>query len=95
MGRTGTPLVVLGAALLILFGCKHDDNLKPPKQDPQFGLPPNDPRYSSYPKFPDSTLNKWPKKDAPTLDDPTAAPAALEKNRKPSMSMGGMGGPGG
>jgi hypothetical protein len=88
MGRTETSLVVLGAALLVLFGCKHDNNLKPPKQDPQYVLPPNDPRYSTYPKFPDSTLNKWPKRD-PAAEDPSSDAA---KNRRPNMGMTGMGG---
>jgi hypothetical protein len=85
MGRTATRLGVLSAALLILFlGCKHDDNLKPPKQDPQYNLPPDDSRYSSYPKFPDSTLNQFPKRDPSAADDPSAK----------SPSRFGMGGPG-
>jgi hypothetical protein len=88
MGRTGTGLVVLGAALLVLYGCKHDDNLKPPKQDPQYNLPPNDPRFSTYPKFPDNTLNKWPKREPPGADDP-AAPKG-----PPRFGGGGPGGMG-
>ena len=70
MGRKGNGLVVLGAALLVFVGCQHDKNLKPPKQDPQYNLPPNDPRYSSYPKFPDNTLNQFPNRAAPGADEP-------------------------
>jgi hypothetical protein len=91
MGRTGTGLVVLGAALLVLLGCKHDDTLKPPKQDPVYNLPPaSDPRYSGPVKFPDSTLNKFPKHDVPT-DSLDGSPAAA---KAPRPGMGGMSGPG-
>jgi hypothetical protein len=77
MSRTRSGLGVLGAAVLILFaGCNHDKNLKPPKEDPVYRLPPDDPRYSSYPKYPDSTLNKFPKRDMPGQDDPSASPAS-------------------
>ena len=91
MGRTGTGLVVLCAALLGLAGCKHDDTLKPPKQDPVYNLPPdNDPRYSGPVKFPDSTLNKFPKRDS-TLD---GSDGGMPNAKGPRPSMGGMGGPG-
>jgi hypothetical protein len=73
MGRTGTGLGALAAALLLLFsGCKHDNNLKPPKEDPVYRLPPDDPRYSQYPKYPDKTLNDFPKRDQmPGEDGPS------------------------
>jgi hypothetical protein len=93
MGRTGTGLVVLGAALLVFLGCKHDETLKPPKQDPVYNLPPNDQRYSSYPKFPDNTLNQFPKRYDPEGPD-AGSPAS--KGGRPSMGgMGGAGMPGG
>ena len=88
MGRTRTGLLVLGAAHLALFlGCKHDNTLKPPQEDPVYRLPPDDTRYSSYIKYPDGTLNQFPKRDQSLLDDPTAI-------RSPGSRMG-MGGPGG
>jgi hypothetical protein len=71
MGRIGTGLIGLVAGLLLLAGCKHDNTLKPPPEDPVYRLPPNDPRYSSYPKFPEDTLNKFPKRVAIDPDDPT------------------------
>jgi hypothetical protein len=85
MGKTETRLGVLAAALLILFlGCKHDTTLKPPKEDPVYRLPPDEARYSSPPKFPDNTLNQFPKRDPSALDDPST--------RTPSRF--GMSGPG-
>jgi hypothetical protein len=73
MGRSRTGLVVLGAAQLALFfGCKHDTTLKPPKEDAVYRLPPDDPRYSTYIKYPDGTLNQFPKRDQTLVDDPTA-----------------------
>ncbi len=85
MRRTATRLGVLGAGLLILFlGCKHDNNLKPPKEDPVYRLPPDDPRYNSVIKYPDNTLNQFPKRDPSAVDDPSA--------RNPSrFGMGGAG----
>ena len=88
MGRTGTTLAVLGAAMLLHLGCKHDEALKPQKQDPVYNLPPNDPRYSSYPKYPENTLNQFPNRSAPGADD-------LGGGQTPGkFGMGGMGGPG-
>ncbi len=90
MGRTGTGLVVLGAALLVLLGCKHDDVIKPPKQDPVYNLPPaNDPRYSGAVKYPDSTLNKFPKRDHPDSSD-----GGFPNRKGPKAGFGGMSGPG-
>ncbi len=87
MGRTRTGLLVLGAAQLALFfGCKHDDTLKPPKEDPAYNLPPDYSRYSSYPKFPDGTLNQFPQRDQSLTNDSTAS-------HTPGSRMG-MGGPG-
>jgi hypothetical protein len=74
----------------MLVGCKHDDTLKPPKQDPVYNLPPNDSRYSGPVKFPDSTLNKFPKRD--NTDDADGGPLNA---KGPRPGMGGMGGPGG
>jgi hypothetical protein len=72
--------------VLILFaGCNHDKNLKPPKEEAVYRLPPDDPRYSNPPKFPDSTLNKFPKRDMPGLDDGSGGSPA---------SKFGMGAPG-
>jgi hypothetical protein len=87
MGRTRTGLLVLGAAhLALFFGCKHDTTLKPPKEDPVYRLPPDDTRYSSYPKYPDGTLNQFPKRDESALTDPAST-------RTPGSRMG-MTGPG-
>jgi hypothetical protein len=92
MGRLRTGLLVLGAAHLALFvGCKHDTTLKPPKEDAVYRLPPDDPRYSTYVKYPDGTLNQFPKRDQSFVDDPNAAHQPC--NRMTGMnSMGG--GPG-
>jgi hypothetical protein len=90
MARSRTALLVLGAAGLALFvGCKHDTTLKPPKEDAVYRLPPDDARYSQYVKYPDGTLNQFPKRDETLLDDPA-------KSHQPGsrMGMGGMGGPG-
>jgi hypothetical protein len=86
MSRTWIGLGALGATLLILYsGCKHDDKtLKPPKEDAVYRLPPDDSRYSGPPKYPDGTLNKFPKRDMPGADDPGA--------RGPGSRFG-MGGP--
>jgi hypothetical protein len=90
MGRLRTGLLVLGAAGLALFvGCKHDSTLKPPKEDAVFRLPPDDPRYSSVIKYPDGTLNQFPKRDQSLVTDPMQAQAPGNR-----MGMGGMGGPG-
>ena len=70
----------------MLAGCKHDNNLKPPKEDPVYRLPPNDPRYSGPPKFPDNTLNQFPKRVDPGDVDPAA------KSPTHNMGMGRGGG---
>jgi hypothetical protein len=83
MGR----ILVLGAAFVALFvGCKHDNTLKPPKEDPVYRLPPDDPRYSQLPKYPDNTMNKFPKRDAPGLDD---GPGRMPLTRVPGTGAGG------
>jgi hypothetical protein len=89
MGKTRTGLLVVGAAQLALFlGCKNDTTLKPPKEDAVYRLPPDDPRYSSYVKYPDGTLNQFPKRDQSLLDNPTAG-------KTPGSRMGMTGaGPG-
>jgi hypothetical protein len=88
MRRTATRLIVLVAGLLPLGGCKHDDQLKPPKMPPEWVLPPaNDPRFSTYPKFPEKTLNDFPKRKD-IIDPETNMPMS-----KPKMT--GFGGPGG
>ena len=63
MGTLRIGLGALAAALLILGGCKHDSNLKPPKEDPVFRLPPDEKRYASAPDYPERTLNEFPKRD--------------------------------
>jgi hypothetical protein len=64
MGTLRTGLGALAAALLILAaGCKHDNIVKPPKEDPVFRLPPNENRYASAPDYPEKTLNDFPKRD--------------------------------
>ncbi len=88
MGRTGIGLGVLVTALFILGGCKTDNTLKPPKEDPKYNLPPNDPRYSTGPNFPDNTLNKWPKRDVPGLDDSTDNDPSKRMNGGNGMGMG-------
>ncbi|HKI35740.1 MAG TPA: hypothetical protein VKA46_28050 [Gemmataceae bacterium] len=85
MGRTRIGVLVLSAALLILgWGCKHDNALKPPKEEAAYRLPPDDPRYSEFPQFPPKELNKYPKRD-PAAEDPM--------NKMPGKF--GMGAPGG
>ncbi len=77
-------LYVIGAVLLALSGCANDNQLKPPVLEHQYVLPPtDDPRFSSYPSYPEKTLNAWPKKD-PNADMGTPPP---------SFSRSGRGGP--
>jgi hypothetical protein len=91
MGRLRTGLLVLGAAHLALFvGCKHDTTLKPPKEDAVYRLPPDDPRYASYVKYPDGTLNQFPKRDQSLLDTPATAMGPGGRG----AGMGSMSGPG-
>jgi hypothetical protein len=89
MGGSRTGLLLLGAALLALFvGCKHDNTLKPPKEDAVYRLPPDgDTRYTSLPKYPDGTLNQFPKRDDSFTNDPSTA-------HQPGGRMMGMNGPG-
>ena len=64
MRRTRTGLFVLGAALLALGGCASDSHLQAKRPEHEYVLPPtDDPRFSTYPKFPEKTLNNWPKKE--------------------------------
>jgi hypothetical protein len=87
MGRTRTGLLVLAAVQLALFvGCKNDTTLKPPKEDAAFRLPPDDPRYSTYVKYPDGTLNQFPKRDQTLTDSPMAG-----KTPGSRMNMSGPG----
>jgi len=60
--RTGLGALV-AAGLILVCGCKHDTNLKPPKEDAVYRLPPNDPRYSQLPQYPEKTLNEFPERD--------------------------------
>ncbi len=88
MARSRTGLLLLGAAGLALFvGCKHDNNIKPPKEEAVYRLPPDDPRYSTYVKFPEGTLNQFPKRDQSLVDDPAMA-------HQTGPRMMGMGAPG-
>ena len=87
MRRTWTGLLVLGIALVVLGGCAYDEHLKPSKIDHEYVLPPrDDSRFSSFPQFPDKTLNNWQKKSTP--DDMSTPPGF---QRSPRMGAGGLG----
>ncbi len=89
MRRTRTGQMVLAAALFYLSGCLGTAHLKPPKPDPEFRLPPqDDPRFSEYPKFPEKTLNNFPKK--PQAPDEFGSPGAT--SGRPRFGAGGPGG---
>jgi hypothetical protein len=90
MRRTRDGFFVLAAALLTLGGCSNDAHLKPPRPEQTYNLPPiDDPRFSRPPQYPESVLNKFPKKDT-TPDDPNAPP----KMSPSRFSGSGVGGPG-
>lgn len=81
------------AALGLLNGCAGDGRIKPPRPEHQYVLPPgNDPRFSTYPKFPDKTLNQFEKKSD---DDPNGQGMPSRGGMgRPGMGGGGMGGGG-
>ena len=82
--RTGLGAVV-AALLLLIAGCKHDNNLKPPKEEPVYRLPPNEARYNQYPPYPEKTLNDFPERD------PNAGQALSPgQSRIGQAGMGGM-----
>ncbi len=88
MSWSRTGLLVLGAAQLALFaGCKHDNTLKPPKEDAVYRLPPDDQRYCQYVKYPDGTLNQFPKRDQSFVNDPSMA----HQSGSRMMGAGGAG----
>lgn len=90
MRRMRTGLVVLVVALATLGGCAHDEHLKAPKVDPEYILPPRDsPQFNSYHKYPDNTLNVFPKKERKT--DEFELPNSSMPGRMPRSGMGGPG----
>ena len=80
------------AALGLLGGCAHEGRLKPPRPEHEYVLPPgSDPRFSTYPRFPEKTLNQFEKKSDDDLN-----PATMPRGGggRPGMGGAGMGGPG-
>jgi hypothetical protein len=78
---------VLAALLILVCGCKHDKNLQPPKEDAVYRLPPNDPRYSQLPQYPEKTLNDFPERDPNAGQN--MGPGGASR-----VGMSGMGSPG-
>lgn len=92
MRRTRTGLLIGAMALVLLAGCANDAHLKPPKPDPEYILPPpDDPRFNTYPRFPEKTLNDFPKKASGP--DMPGTPSISPPGR--SRLGAGAGGPGG
>jgi hypothetical protein len=72
--------------LALFLGCEHDKNLKPPKEDAAYRLPPaDDARYSSVPKFPDKEMNKFPNRVSLGTDD---GPGRMPMTRVPGTGAG-------
>lgn len=93
MCRRWTGPGLLLAALAAFAGCwTTDQPIKPPPRPEEFLLPPaHDARFSSYPTYPEKTLNQGLlKKDR----DPSDPPSVYRGPSKPGMpGAGAMGGP--
>jgi hypothetical protein len=87
----GKALSGLGTALLCLSGCwTTESQIKPPKPEPQYVLPPtDDSRFSSPPDFPEKTLNNGLQKKE---RDPNGPPDGMRPSRFGAGGGPGMGG---
>jgi hypothetical protein len=77
MRRLVRELFGAWAVLLSLSGCANEKTIRPPVIEQEYVLPPNDPRYSRFPQYPEKTLNNWPKKD--TANDMNGPPAGFSR----------------